>query len=207
MGYIGPNGELHIPEDVREAVGLKPGDPISFIADPAGHALTVLPGSPEGLPPDPLQLRRIVVGGRPLALRLEATLWDALEDIGRREGLSVDEICRLARTGFVRQAQDRGEPAMWVEASLCSALRVFIVDYYRRCAEGLRPAGDGTGHAASAGHAGRRADPAPLHGKPVEERYAIDGIIGIAGRAAPLPSPEDIDRIIRGRAAERALRQ
>lgn len=40
MGYIevGPNGEIALPREVREQLGLKPGDRVRIDVDPARHA-------------------------------------------------------------------------------------------------------------------------------------------------------------------------
>lgn len=47
MGYqlvVGPDGELSLPETVRDALGLKPGDVVRVEVDPAGHSLTMSKG-------------------------------------------------------------------------------------------------------------------------------------------------------------------
>lgn len=51
-------------------------------------------------------------------MRLESSLWDALEEIARREGGSVNELCG-------RIDSRRGE------MSLTGAVRAALVSYYR----------------------------------------------------------------------------
>lgn len=49
MGYqlvVGPDGELSLPETVRDALGLKPGDVVRVEVDPAGHSLTMSKDQP-----------------------------------------------------------------------------------------------------------------------------------------------------------------
>jgi len=56
--------------------------------------------------------RNVVVSGRRTSMRLETSLWDALEEIARREGGSVNDLCDkidacrdgLSLTGAVRAA-------------------------------------------------------------------------------------------------------
>jgi len=45
MGYIevGPNGEIALPQEVREQLGLKPGDRVRIDVDPAKHTAVLVP--------------------------------------------------------------------------------------------------------------------------------------------------------------------
>jgi predicted DNA-binding ribbon-helix-helix protein len=70
-------------------------------------------------PASSLVIRNIVVAGRRTSMRLEPAMWDALQDIARRLGVSVHEL--------VTQV-DRDRTA----SSLTAAIRVFIVEFYRR---------------------------------------------------------------------------
>ena len=65
-------------------------------------------------------------------MRLEPELWDALEEIARREGRTLGEI--------VRQVEDTGHPG-----GRTSAVRVFVLRYFQAAAtdEGHRAAGHG----------------------------------------------------------------
>lgn len=60
-------------------------------------------------------------GGR-TSVRLEPEFWAALDDIRRREGVTLAELCRridgTRRTGMT------------------AALRLYVVGYFRRLAEG-----------------------------------------------------------------------
>lgn len=62
--------------------------------------------------------RNIVVAGHRTSMRLEPEMWDALTEICAREKCSVKEICTLIDTS-------RGS------SSLTSAVRVFILAYFR----------------------------------------------------------------------------
>ena len=62
--------------------------------------------------------RNVVVAGRRTSIRLEAQMWDALFEIGRREGRTVHEICTEVDT--TRH-----------ESTLTSGLRIYILGYYR----------------------------------------------------------------------------
>ena len=66
--------------------------------------------------------RNVVVSGRRTSMRLESSLWDALEEIARREGGSVNELCG-------RIDSRRGD------MSLTGAVRAALVSYYRKMAE------------------------------------------------------------------------
>ena len=78
--------------------------------------------------------QNVVVAGRRTSVRLEAAMWDALREIGHREGRSVHEVCTEVA------AQRR-------ESSLTSGLRSYILNYYREAATD-------SGH-TRAGHGGR----------------------------------------------------
>ncbi len=71
-----------------------------------------------------LQSRNIVVSGHRTSMRLEPDMWRALTDIAEREGRSLHELCTL-----VHRLRRR--------TSLTSAVRVFILSYYRTLARDL----------------------------------------------------------------------
>jgi len=77
--------------------------------------------------------RNVTVDGRRTSLRMENAMWEALEDICRREGRHLHEIC-----GLVHRRREG--------TSFTAAMRVFIVRYYRALLEG--------GNAMEAGTAG-----------------------------------------------------
>jgi len=66
--------------------------------------------------------RNVVVSGRRTSMRLESSLWDALEEIARREGGNVNELCG-------RIDSRRGD------MSLTGAVRAALVSYYREMLE------------------------------------------------------------------------
>jgi predicted DNA-binding ribbon-helix-helix protein len=83
--------------------------------------------------PPGLISRNVTVLGHRTSMRLEASMWDALNEICRREHVSAAAICTRLAAGKA--------PAL----TLTAALRVFIVDYFRAAAtdEGHARAGHG----------------------------------------------------------------
>jgi len=65
--------------------------------------------------------KNVMVGGKRTSMRLEPEMWDALNDICRYENLKTSKICTL-----VNQRRSG--------ASLTSAMRVFIISYFRAAA-------------------------------------------------------------------------
>ena len=65
--------------------------------------------------------RNVTIGRRRTSLRLEPAMWDALEEICRREAMTQHELCAMIDER--RQA-----------SSLTAAIRVFIVTYFRAAA-------------------------------------------------------------------------
>lgn len=76
--------------------------------------------------------RNVTVAGHRTSMRLEPSMWEALEEICRREGKTVHEVC--SDVDFRRQ-----------ESALTAALRAFIVLYFRLAAteDGHAKAGHG----------------------------------------------------------------
>ena len=69
----------------------------------------------------PLITRNVTVSGRRTSVRLEPDLWEALWEIANRENRSLHEICTdIDRT--------RGT------TRLTSAMRIYIVNYFRSAA-------------------------------------------------------------------------
>ena len=62
--------------------------------------------------------RNVVINGFRTSLRMEEEIWEALDDVCRREGLSLNELCSLIDVG--RTATSR-----------TSAIRTFTVAYLR----------------------------------------------------------------------------
>ena len=86
---------------------------------------------PDGLPrrsprngeksPSSLVIHNVVVSGRRTSVRLEPVMWEALQDIARRQERTVHDL--------VTQI-DRERTA----SSLTAAIRVYIVGFYRSAA-------------------------------------------------------------------------
>lgn len=102
-----------------------------------------------------LQPRTILVNGRRTSIRLEPSIWFALEEISRRENRSIGQLCSLLDESL-RGQRDASFPEKQASLTLASAVRVFVASYYRIAATE-------EGHAA-AGH-GRAS---PLIGTPFE---------------------------------------
>jgi predicted DNA-binding ribbon-helix-helix protein len=71
--------------------------------------------------PSALTIRNIVVAGHRTSVRLEPVMWDALRDIAQVLGLHLNDLV----TEIDRR---RTVP------NLTAAIRVYIVDYYRKAA-------------------------------------------------------------------------
>jgi len=65
--------------------------------------------------------RNVTIGRRRTSLRLEPAMWDALEEVCRREEMSQHELCAMV--------DERRRTS-----SLTAAIRVFIVNYFRAAA-------------------------------------------------------------------------
>lgn len=76
--------------------------------------------------------RNITLQDRRTSVRLEPAMWDALDEICRREGTSIHDLCTL----IDRQRR---------ESKLTAAVRVFVMAYYRAAStdEGHVGAGHG----------------------------------------------------------------
>lgn len=93
-----------------------------------------------------LLAKNVTIAGLRTSLRLEPEIWAALDEVCRREGLTVHELCSLI---------DRHRGV----SSRTSAVRAFMVSYYRDAATnaGHRRAGHGSLPAAMVAARRRRA--------------------------------------------------
>ncbi len=66
-----------------------------------------------------LILRNVVIDGRRTSLRLESEMWMAMDQIAALEGMTIHQLC--SRVANVRRP-----------SSLTSAIRVFLLAYFRR---------------------------------------------------------------------------
>ncbi|NUB28518.1 hypothetical protein GAY30_27215 [Azospirillum brasilense] len=68
--------------------------------------------------------RNVIIDGKRTSMRLEAAFWDGLAEIARREEVTVGALCtRLA-----------GELETLSAGSLSSAVRVYVLSYFRTAA-------------------------------------------------------------------------
>lgn len=88
-----------------------------------------------------LILRTVMVGRNVERIRLEASYWDALDEICEREDLTLQELCLDLRDRLSDTANGQSPPSM------ANGIRVFIVGYYRKSATetGHDRAGHGRG--------------------------------------------------------------
>ncbi len=82
-----------------------------------------------------LVMRNVSVRGHRTSIRLEPQIWDTLAEICRREYCTLHDVCSYAN--------EHRPP----HGSLASSLRVFILEYFHKCAteDGHRSAGHGQG--------------------------------------------------------------
>ncbi|NUB00929.1 hypothetical protein GBZ48_16755 [Azospirillum melinis] len=128
---------------------------------------------------EPLRSQNIMIGGHRTSMRLEPSMWDALEEIGRREGLTVNRLCTQIKERIEEQARRKGIKPEDADVTLTSAVRVFIASYYRRaCTE--------DGH-LRAGHGGSD----PFVGTPFELPLADeeDGVKAAVAAGGSFPTP------------------
>jgi len=80
--------------------------------------------------PSSLVIHNVVVAGRRTSVRLEPVMWDALQDIARRQHVTVHDL--VTDIDHSRTA-----------SSLTAAIRIHIVDFYRAAAvqSGQAPTG------------------------------------------------------------------
>lgn len=97
---------------------------------------------------EPLQGRNVLLHGRQrTSMRLEPSMWSALEDIAQREALTINELCSRIDMRLQEQAKRRGVAPEESDVTLTSGVRVFIFAYYRAAAtdSGHTAAGHGMG--------------------------------------------------------------
>ncbi|WP_042691986.1 ribbon-helix-helix domain-containing protein [Azospirillum sp. B506] len=90
-----------------------------------------------------LASRTLKLSGRDVPIRLEPSYWEGLDEICRREDLTVDELCDDVRNRMEQLARRSSRSGV----SLANALRVFVVGYFRQAAteRGHARAGHGQG--------------------------------------------------------------
>lgn len=143
---------------------------------------------------EPLVGRNVIVQGRRTSMRLEPSLWQALEDIAAREGMSIGELCSRIQQRLDQHTSIRGGDLSKNKPTLTSGVRVFIFAYFRAAAstvneffstprsqERLTRSGTGAG----------------------EKQGSVDDLIGCVGYGGPSISLEDMDIAVGKAIAER----
>ncbi len=89
-----------------------------------------------------LELRNVRIHNRRTSLRLEPTMWEAIDEILNRENMTIHQLCT-----HIHDIRRQIEESTKRHSSLTSALRMFIVIYYRKAATetGHVKAGHGSG--------------------------------------------------------------
>ena len=93
--------------------------------------------------PRPLKNHNVTINGRRTTMRLEPSIWDALHEISRREGMPVNDLCARVKRQL-DAAEEKRHKLGWSSrmplaesraVTFASAMRVFIVSYFRQLAE------------------------------------------------------------------------
>jgi predicted DNA-binding ribbon-helix-helix protein len=106
----------------------------------------------------PQKREEVAVHGRPTVLRMESGVWDAVRDISRREGVSVNEPRGVMEDRSTESRRGQGPRAtiredhkpVWdnrgavtadgsENVTLGAAIRVYVIGYFRRLADGETP--------------------------------------------------------------------
>lgn len=103
----------------------------------------------------PLESRNVVMDGhKRTSIRLEPSMWQALEAIAYREGLSINVLCTLIKERLDRQRERalkepgaKAQSAADKKSTFTSAVRVLIASYFVQAATdvGHQKAGHGLG--------------------------------------------------------------
>lgn len=104
--------------------------------------------TPATLGVEPLQGRNILLHGEQrTSMRLEPSMWLALEEIAKRECISINSLCSRIDLRLKEQAQRKGIDPDKSDVTLTSGVRVFIFAYYRAASteSGHQAAGHGLG--------------------------------------------------------------
>ncbi|WP_207458671.1 ribbon-helix-helix domain-containing protein [Azospirillum sp. SYSU D00513] len=81
-----------------------------------------------------LVCRNIFIGNHRTSIKLEASMWDMLEEIAESEGYGVDGLCFMIWKGYDEERRARGILEGSWDVTFTSAVRVFIAKYYRAAA-------------------------------------------------------------------------
>lgn len=109
---------------------------------------------------EPLQGRNVLLHGQQrTSMRLEPSMWQALEEIAMRESMSVNMLCSRIDLRLQEQARRKGVDPEKSEVTLTSGVRVFIFAYYRAAA--TEPGHSAAGHGAGDPFSGTPFDTPP----------------------------------------------
>jgi predicted DNA-binding ribbon-helix-helix protein len=119
----------------------------------------------DGIQPRPLKCMNVIVNGLRTSLKMEPNMWDALHEISRRERLPINDLCGLVADKLKELREHREETARILDGheapgesqgesgakgqgpiTLTAAIRVFIMNYFRRLAQGKASPHDGQSH-------------------------------------------------------------
>ncbi|HRJ60688.1 MAG TPA: ribbon-helix-helix domain-containing protein [Azospirillaceae bacterium] len=131
--------------------------------------------TPATLGVEPLQGRNVLLHGEQrTSMRLEPSMWLALEEIAKRECISINGLCSRIDQRLKEQARRKGIDPDKSEVTLTSGVRVFIFAYYRAASteSGHQAAGHGLGDPFIGTPFAKpedEADPSPVGGEPSPE--------------------------------------
>lgn len=128
----------------------------------------------------PLKSMNIMLDGHRTSMRLEPSIWTALEEIAGRERMTINDVCSRIKNRLDEQNRRKGTATDSSDVTLTSAVRTFIVSYFRN-------AQTEDGH-LRAGH-GRGGDPfvgTPFELPPDDDGDASSGTGGPTGSGSEL---------------------
>lgn len=146
--------------------------------------------TPATLGVEPLQGRNVLLHGEQrTSMRLEPSMWSALEEISKRECISINGLCSRIDLRLQEQARRKGVDPEKSDVTLTSGVRVFIFAYYRAASTetGHQAAGHGLGDpflGTPFAKPDDDGDPSPDDGTPPHETPAPHG--GSQSQAASL---------------------
>jgi len=118
-----------------------------------GRKKQTVPSSSSGV--GPLESRNVVMDGhKRTSIRLEPSMWKALEAIAQREGLTINGLCTMIKERLDKQRERaaldpdaKPQTAAEKKSTFTSAVRVLIASYFVQAATepGHREAGHGLG--------------------------------------------------------------
>ncbi|MEQ8332161.1 ribbon-helix-helix domain-containing protein [Nisaea sp.] len=102
--------------------------------------------------------KNVTIGHRRTSVSLEAQVWNGLSDICKRESIGIDALCTMVA--------DRRQ-----ESSMSSALRVFLLTYFRLVVDNIE---DTLSSTPATGLGESRQEPVPGYLDIALHRFAIE---------------------------------